>query len=199
MGSRSEREVLLVGQSPRIQELLMQAVKQCGASAKSFAGWEDCTNALCTHGCRLLVIDVDGDATSVFQMLAESRQMLLWTPILVLVERGDISTAVRAIKAGASDCLEKPAEMEKVRSTVEGLLRQGTPACPDIGAVLTRTECLVLTHVLEGKTNREIADILHRSWRTIEVHRNKIMHKAGASNVVHLVRQAARMGFIDPR
>jgi two-component system response regulator FixJ len=199
MANNSERDVLLVGQSSPIQELLTQAVTQCGASAKSFAAWEGCANALHNRSCRLLVIDADGDATSAFQMLAESRQRLSQTPVLVLIERGDIATAIRAIRAGASDCLEKPAEMEKLRATVDDLLRPGAPACPDLGAVLTKTECLVLTHVLEGRTNREIADLLHRSPRTIEVHRRRIMHKLGASNVVHLVRQAATMGFIGPR
>lgn len=198
MDDSSNGDVLLVGQSQPLQEMLTQLVRQCGASAKSLAAWEDCANALRSEGCRLLVIEGDGDATSDFQVLAESRGISPQMPILVLVEHGDIPTAVRAMKAGATDCLEKPVAIEKLRSTVEVLVRQGASTRSDPGAVLTKTECLVLVHILEGRPNRETADILHRSTRTIETHRRRIMRKLGASNVVHLVRQAAIMGLVDP-
>lgn len=199
MVESSERSVLLVGQSQRVQELLARAVRQCGALAESFAAWKDCASFLHGRGCRLLVIDVDGEATNVFRMVAESREMLPQTPVLVLVERGDMTAAVGAMKAGAADCLEKPVETERLCSTIEVLLRGGGAAGPDIGAVLTRTECLVLTYILKGKTNRETADILHRSPRTIEVHRQGIMRKLGASNVVDLFKRAGLMGLMAPR
>ena len=51
--------------------------------------------------------------------------------------------------------------------------------------------------VLDGKSNREIADSLNRSQRTIEVHRAHIKHKLGADSLVDLVKIAVQMGLID--
>jgi FixJ family two-component response regulator len=197
MRDESEPDVLLVGHSASIQKMLTQLVRQCGVSVGAFAAWGDCAGPL-RRGCRLLVIDMDGDATSALQMVIETRQMRLQTPILILVEHGDIAAAVSVMKAGATDCLEKPTETEKLRSTISSLLGQGAPHHPNTGAVLTRTECLVLTHVLEGRTSREIAALLCRSHRTVEAHRRRIMHKLGASNVAGLVWRAT-MGFIGRR
>ena len=55
----------------------------------------------------------------------------------------------------------------------------------------------VLYHILEGKNNREIADVLHRSPRTVEVHRRHLMQKMDANNVVELLRRAADMRLFD--
>jgi DNA-binding NarL/FixJ family response regulator len=62
---------------------------------------------------------------------------------------------------------------------------------------LTKTEMRILHLILEGKNNREIAAELHRSPRTIEVHRSHVMHKMGAGNIVELLRRAADVGLFD--
>jgi DNA-binding NarL/FixJ family response regulator len=55
----------------------------------------------------------------------------------------------------------------------------------------------VLRLIISGKSNREIAQLLHRSIRTIEVHRNHIMHKLAAENVVDLVKRTTMMGLVE--
>ncbi len=65
------------------------------------------------------------------------------------------------------------------------------------GRALTRIERGTLRLVLEGKSNREIAGLLHRSIRTIETHRNRLMRKLGVDNVVALVRRAANLGLTE--
>ena len=62
---------------------------------------------------------------------------------------------------------------------------------------LTTTETEVLRLILDGKSNKEAAHLLHRSVRTIEDHRSHIMHKLGVDNVVDLVKRAAAMGLVD--
>jgi len=193
-----ENDVLLVGRSPAIQELLKGAVEQCGVLAGSVAANEDSVDALQEHTCRLLVIDMDGDTADPLRVVAASREAFPPMPILALVERDDIPTAVRAMQAGATDCLEKPIEQDHLRSVVESLLSQGTSRPRSPKAVLTSAQTAVLRGILEGKTNREIGEALHRSQRTIEIHRRKMMHRLGASNVVDLVRQAATMGLSNP-
>ena len=99
------------------------------------------------------------------------------------------------MKEGSLDCIEKPLDGYTLRSKVEGLLDgQGRSSDLDC-AHLTAMETLILKSVLEGRTTREIARDLHRSPRTVEVHRKNIMRKLGVSNVVGLVRQALKMGL----
>lgn len=63
---------------------------------------------------------------------------------------------------------------------------------------LTRREREVLKLVVSGKTNRQIAEILSRTERTVEYHRNRMMRKLGTHNVADLVRRAVAMGIEDP-
>jgi DNA-binding NarL/FixJ family response regulator len=69
------------------------------------------------------------------------------------------------------------------------------PSSPPI-TPLTRAEARVLQYILTGMKNREIAAILHRSERTVEVHRSRIMKKLNAHNRVELVKSAMRLGFL---
>jgi len=62
---------------------------------------------------------------------------------------------------------------------------------------LTKTEERVLSLILDGKTNKEIAGLLNRGLRMIEWYRSSIMRKFGAENVIDLVKRAAEMGLHD--
>jgi DNA-binding CsgD family transcriptional regulator len=80
-----------------------------------------------------------------------------------------------------------------------GLLEEGqsTEAKQCLTKPLTRTEKKVLHHILDGKSNKEIANLLNRDKRTIEVHRSHIMRKFNADNFVDLIKRAATMGLIE--
>jgi DNA-binding NarL/FixJ family response regulator len=100
------------------------------------------------------------------------------------------------MKAGASDCLEKSVGGRRLLGGVNDLLRQTIEEPYLSQPALTPMEVTVLCLILEGKTNHEAARILHRSPRTVEVHRKHIMHKLGASSVIDLVKIAASMGLL---
>jgi two-component system, LuxR family, response regulator FixJ len=115
--------------------------------------------------------------------------------------RGDIPTAVKAIKAGAHDfiekCLDVPSMVARVRETINGWtlqrrldgngserLSQSFPGCDR----LTRRERDVLSQITAAASNEETAKFLGISRRTVEVHRVHIMQKLGAKNSVDLAR-----------
>ncbi|UCD51619.1 MAG: hypothetical protein JSW27_03115 [Phycisphaerales bacterium] len=148
----------------------------------------ECFDLLARHCWGCLVLG-GGETDAMLDALAECRRIYPEVPVLVLVRHGDTETAVRAMKAGAADCVETPAEAARLLSAVADLCRQATPELSDCRARLTRMERAVLGHLLEGRTNREIADAMCRSPRTIEVHRRHIMKKCGAANLVELVKQ----------
>jgi len=131
------------------------------------------------------------------ELLTKARRLAPWLPILVITGYGDIPMAVAAIKAGAVDFIEKPLDKKSFLWKVKSILQQSTVDDSYRGKSLTESEMRVLKLIISGKSNKEIAYILHRSIRTIEVHRGHLMHKLDVDNVVDLVKRAAMMGLVE--
>lgn len=117
-------------------------------------------------------------------------------PLVLISGQSDISTAVAAMKAGAVDFLEKPFEPDALIAAVETALRfrsRGADA-EDAEAARRRLEKLtsreyeVLDHLVAGRSNKEAAEKLRISPRTVEFHRAHIMEKSGAKGLPELVR-----------
>ena len=118
-------------------------------------------------------------------------------PVIVMTGGGDVSSAVRAMKAGAIDFLEKPFEdkdlFDAIKQAIDSNRRsleaeaQATTAARQL-ETLTAREREVLDHVVTGKSNKEIAQILGISPRTIDVHRARIFQKLEADSLPDLVR-----------
>jgi two-component system response regulator TtrR len=171
----------------------MEELERRGLSVRALAKPEDCLRCLHEQDCHLLVVDIDGDAAVGLEALRASYRAAPHLPQLVLVPHGDIAAAVMAMKTGATECLEKPIKSDRLRSTLETILNRSHSVAPRRQTVLTRMERLVLRHILKGKTSQEIAAILNRSPRTVEVHRRNLMRKLGVSNVVQLVKGVGRI------
>lgn len=117
---------------------------------------------------------------------------------------GDIPATVRAMKAGAIDFLTKPVRSQELLAAV-GLaleqeartlgLRNELAAVNDRLAKLTPREREVLTHVIAGRLNKQIAGDLGTVEKTIKLHRSRMMHKIGVRTVADLVRIAERAGI----
>jgi FixJ family two-component response regulator len=124
-------------------------------------------------------------------------------PIIFLTGKGDISTSVRAMKAGAVDFLTKPVKREALFSAVvraakvDAVSRQRRKESNSIGellATLTRREREVLEYVIAGRLNKQIAASLGTVEKTVKVHRGRMMAKLGVRSVTDLVRLADKAG-----
>lgn len=197
MTDSTKTSVLFVGMSTHEQEGLNACLMRSGISSEHFCAAGPCRDALGTRPCHLLVVSLDGETAEGLQLLGDSKTMVARIPTLALVDHGDISTAVQTIKAGAANCLEKPVEVRQLCAEIRDLLRKTQQDSYHSRPSLTPMETTVLHLLLEGKTNHETAQTLHRSPRTIEVHRAHIMRKLRVSSMVDLVRVAALMGFFD--
>jgi two-component system response regulator FixJ len=118
-------------------------------------------------------------------------------PVIVMTAHGDVPVAVRALKAGAVDFLEKPFEDGQLAAAVRQALDvnqralAGAAASADAArriALLTPRECDVLELMVTGKSNKEIGRALGTSPRTIDVHRARVFHKLEAHTLPDLVR-----------
>jgi two-component system response regulator FixJ len=194
----SDKSVFVVGGESRSWAALEALARRCHASVRCFARREDCLAGLSKRPCDLLIIDCDGDMWDGLEVLAQARQVLPPSSSLVLVNPRDVATAVRAMKLGAADCLEKPVQEEQLRTAIEAGLVGVRPCAALPGQALTPAEGRVLQLILAGKTNAVIGRILHRSRRTVEAHRRNIMHKLGVFTLAGLVMRAMAMGLIIP-
>jgi len=120
-------------------------------------------------------------------------------PVIFLTAYGTITQSVQAIKAGAVDFLTKPVEgsllLERVRDAMSQNLQhqehseQHRELLTRL-ATLTTREREVMALAVTGLTNKEIAQRLHISHRTVEIHRARVMHKTGATSLLALARIA---------
>ena len=190
------RHIFFVDDEASIRETVSKTLNEPGTKVSCFASAHDCLKSLRSRKCDLLITDVRMPEMDGLELITHARRIAPWISVVVVSGYGDIPMAVRALKAGAIDFLEKPLSKQALLSTIESALSQNT-VDPDAGKELTKAEKRVLHFILEGKSNRETAEILHRSEKTIEVHRNHIMRKLGVGNIVDLIKRAASMGLID--
>ena len=124
-------------------------------------------------------------------------------PVIFLTGRGDLSTSVRAMKAGAVDFLSKPVERAVLLGAIETALirdvenRVARKHLRHLRArydKLTARERVILTRVVEGKPNKSIALEVGTSIRTIKAHRAQVMQKLEVKSLPELVRTADELG-----
>ncbi len=190
--------IFFVDDEPKIQQLVGDTLKKAGFKVSCFAGAADCLEKLRTDRCDLLIADVKLPGMSGLELLAEVKRFFPSLSVVVITGYGDIPMAVRAMKAGAVDFIEKPFEKQTLLSAVKFALEPITATDPLLRRGLTRAEMRVLRLILDGKSNKEAARVLHRSISTVEVHRKHIMRKFGVDNIVDLVKRATSMEIVDP-
>lgn len=155
------------------------------------------------NGC--VVADLRMPHTDGLEMLARLRAAGATVPVVIMTGHGDIPTAIRAMKLGACDFLEKPFAAALLLEAVRAALALDSGAAladPDDAAFtarvnrLTRRERDVLDLLLLGHTNKEIGQVLDISYRTVEIYRAKIMAKTESGSLQDLIRRAARNRMI---
>jgi FixJ family two-component response regulator len=167
------------------------------ASARAFlekAGPEDA-------GCVLIDLRMPGMDGLALQ--GEMRRRGLGLPTIFLSAHGDIPSSVMAIKGGAANFLTKPAEPAALLDAIRAAMLEsdalrarslvGKSATARL-ATLTGREREVMALVIQGLSNKEIGRVLGISHRTVDIHRANLMHKAGAHNLLDLIRVAGAAG-----
>jgi FixJ family two-component response regulator len=196
MRSRAQQHVFLVDDEPKILAAARATLESIGFKVTCFARGSDCLKKMAGRKCDLLVTDVRMPGIDGMELLAETRHVAPWLPVLILTAYGDVSMTARAFKSGAFDFIQKPFDRETLISAVIDILKKTGPVDRLLGKSLTRTEMRVLRLLLEGRSNKETALLLNRSVRTIENHRARIMRKLGVDNLLDLYKRAVAMGLI---
>ena len=124
-------------------------------------------------------------------------------PVIFITGVGDVPTSVRAMKAGAIDFLTKPVSDEDLLGAIARAAEKDAEARKrhkELESInerltkLTRREREVLTHVIAGQLNKQIAHDLGLVLNTVKVHRGRVMEKMGVRSVAELIHLAERAG-----
>jgi len=196
--------VFIVDDEPSVRKALSRLLGAWGYDVRTFASPKE---FLAQHdpsipGCALLdfvLPDLDGLAVH-----AALSARGVERPVIFISGQADIATSVQAMKAGAVDFLTKPVSEDELLTAIERAEEkdtQGRQIQSERASIrvrlteLTPRETEVLTHVVAGRLNRQIARDLGTAERTIKVHRARVMQKMGARTVPDLVRLAEKAGI----
>ena len=156
---------------------------QTFASASAFLEQADLARRCC------LLLDIRMPELTGTDLYAELRGRGVRAPVIFITGHGDIPMAVEAMRQGAYDFIEKPFDDEKLLTQVLGALGDGRQDEPEDLSMLSARQRAVLDRVLEGKPNRQIAEELSISLKTVEFHRARIMQKLGVRTAAELFRR----------
>lgn len=143
------------------------------------------------QGC--IIIDVRLPGMSGLELLELLKSKKNRIPVIVITGYGDIQMAIRAMKAGALDFIQKPFNDQFLLETVQKSLHQAVNITSlDIInkriSTLSDRELQICNLILDGKLNKEIAYELSISISTVEAHRGNIMHKMQAKNLAQFIK-----------
>ena len=202
-----DRTVHVVDDDAAVRRSLERLLDAAGFHVVSYQSPTAFLNAASglSAGCVLLDIRMPGvDGLEVQSRLNRLRVNL---PVIVMTGHGDVPSAVRAMKAGAVDFLEKPFDDETLLNAIGGAFakasrliggdREAVRAAQRI-ATLSPREREVLDALLAGRQNKVIAFDLNISVRTVEVHRARMMERLGTKQFADAIRLAV-MAKLAPR
>lgn len=201
----AERIIYVLDDDPAIRRSLERLLDAVGFQVASYAtpkGFLDVAGSL-PGGCALLDLrmpEMDG-----FEVHARLRLINPDLPVIVVTAQGDVQTAVRAMKAGAVDFIEKPYSDDTLIAAIESALKTGAAKgrTDDIAAAaalidtLSPRERQVLEALVAGQPNKVVAFRLGISVRTVEVHRSRMMDRLGVRQFAEAVRLLVLASFAE--
>jgi two-component system response regulator FixJ len=198
-----ERTVFVVDDDDAARDSLVMLLKSDGIVTKGFASAHDflATFDPLHRGC--VVTDLRMPSMDGIELIRELKALGCLLPVIVITGHADVSRAVDAMKAGATDFIEKPYEAEQLLRAVRACIEENDAA---IDANATRTRVLrrlesltgrerqVLDLIVEGASNKVIASTLSISPRTVEIYRANVMSKMRAESLSDLIRSTISAG-----
>lgn len=188
--------IFIVDDDDAVRKSLSVLVETVGLNAKTFSNAQDFLNSYDpnVHGC--LILDVRMPGMSGLELHSKMISMKCDIPTIIMTGYGDIPMAVRAVKNGVIDFIEKPFRdqtlLDSIYAALEADLKIKAKRS-EKGAVdakitnLSTREKEVINLLINGKSNKEIASELNISQKTVDFHRHNILQKMGVDSLVELV------------
>ena len=203
---QSKPTVYVVDDDQAVRDSLQWLIGSVGLGVETFASADEFLRRYDSHCAGCLLLDVrlpDMSGLELHEHLVEKGFDL---PVIIITGHGDVPMAVRALKGGAVDFIEKPFSdqvlLDRLLRALEAdsqnhARREQSREIAQRLARLTPRERQVLDLVAIGKTSRHIARDLSVATKTVEAHRAHIMEKMQATSVAHLVRMTVQATMSD--
>jgi RNA polymerase sigma factor (sigma-70 family) len=196
--------IYLVDDDVSVREGVADLLRSVGLRVEAFASPKEFLDRKRPDapGCLILDIRLPGPSGLELQRVLTGSDSQL--PIIFISAHGDIPMTVRAIKSGAIEFLTKPLNDQQLLDAVHAGIerdrgrRQEAHTLTELRLrfdTLTQREREILSLVVSGKPNKQIAAHLGLSEMTVKVHRSQAMHKMKAKSVIELVRMADKLGL----
>ena len=189
--------VYVVDDSPALRKSLRWLLKSAGLAAETYGSAREFLDAYDPTKPGCLVLDVRLQQMSGLDLQAELTARRVPTPIIIITAYGDVPTAVRALRGGAVDYIQKPFSdqllLDRIWQAIERdrETRRAEVIRAEVAqrvARLTPREREVMGGLVAGKTSKEIGVELHLSARTVEAHRAQVLAKMEVDSGTKLVR-----------
>ena len=200
----TEPIVFVVDDDQAIRNSLKWLIESVGLQVETYASADEFMRSYYPGRAGCLLLDVRMPGMSGLELQEYLARNDIPIPIIIITGHGDVPMAVRAMKAGAIDFIDKPFNDELLLESIRNALaidqrqreHQGRRA--EIAARLahlTPREHEVMEMVTEGRSNKEIATDLGVSTKTVEAHRARVMEKMEAGSLAELVRMVMAAGI----
>jgi len=196
--------VFIVDDDQEVRDAIKLLMDSVGLAAETFESAQDFLERFDPRLTGCLVLDIRMKGMSGLDLQDRLAQEEVHPPIIIITGHGDVPMAVRAVKAGAVDFIEKPFNDQLLLDAVHRAIEQDAERrgrasrLADIQARvqrLTPREREIMEMVVAGKRNKVIAIDLSISQSTVEAHRAKVMEKMEAASLSDLMRM---MLALDP-
>ena len=191
--------VFVIDDEAEVRQSLRFLIESVGLTVRTFSSAHEFLDGIDEDPFGCLVLDVRLPGMSGLQLLEELRRRGMHLPTIVLTGHPDVQVAVRALKVGAFDFLEKPLGDQPLLDLVNEAIARSHRVREEwaersrartLVQALSPREREVLDLLVAGKANKEIADELGLSTRTIEGHRGRLIDKLQVGSIAEMVRLA---------
>ena len=195
--------VYVVDDDAEVCKSLRWLIESAGFHVATHAGAEEFLKGYDAERAGCLVLDVRLSGQSGLDLLEQLVTEGIGPPVIIITGYGDVPTAVRAMRSGALDFIEKPFDnkllLDRVRQAVELDVRKRLERAERAEivarfALLTPREREVLERVVDGRANKQIARDLGICTKTVEAHRSHVMEKMRAQSLAGLVQLVQAAG-----
>ena len=191
--------ILIVDDDEAVRDSLQWLIESDGHMVQTFESAEHFLLDFNPANISVLLLDVRMAGMSGLELQEKLIERGVFIPTIFITGHGDVSMAVNTMKKGAVDFLEKPFNEAQVRELVNKHLQASRlqfansrkqQAIDNLFVKLTGRELQVLERIVAGRLNKQIADDLSISIKTVEAHRANIMDKLEVSTVADLLKLA---------
>jgi FixJ family two-component response regulator len=200
----SEPTVFIIDDDPSARRGITRLVRVAGMNAESFASAGDFLTSGRSDGPGCIVLDVRMPEMTGPELQEELDRADYCMPIIFLSAHGDVPTTAKAMKRGAVDFLMKPVDKDDLLETIRISLAKDAEKCAQRAESnflsehikrLTPREYEIMTYVITGMLNKQIAYELDISEETVKIHRGRVMQKLEIVSVAELVRFCEKAGI----